>query len=161
MLTGKLPFSGPIRPLAMNDRVAESSGPSAAWPIRRFRPSLQEILYRALERDPKNRYLDRSESFSMTSSIPTRSAWKTAPNFFIGKSANPQLARKIMFTTAALALIPVVILADYVADRPPALTAEFFRKPLTQFFTESLCVERLGFSCIPHFAIPSKRRSMA
>ena len=55
MLTGKLPFSGPSPLAAMNDRLLNHPmPPSVADPS--ISPQLQEILYRALERDPRNRY---------------------------------------------------------------------------------------------------------
>jgi serine/threonine protein kinase len=55
MLTGKVPFSGPNAFAIMNDRLVNQ-----IVPPRNIEPSitpqLQEILYRALEREPKNRY---------------------------------------------------------------------------------------------------------
>ena len=55
MLTGKVPFSGPNAFAIMNDRLVNQ-----IVPPRNLEPSitpqLQEILYRALEREPKNRY---------------------------------------------------------------------------------------------------------
>ena len=55
MLTGKIPFSGPNAFAIMNDRLVNQ-----IVPPRNLEPSitpqLQEILYRALEREPKNRY---------------------------------------------------------------------------------------------------------
>ncbi len=60
MLTGKLPFSGPSPLAAMNDRLLNHPlPPSVADPS--VSPQLQEILYRALERDPKNRYASAHE----------------------------------------------------------------------------------------------------
>src|SRR5579871_4393268 len=55
MLTGKVPFSGPNPFAVMNDRVLNNPvPPRAANPD--VSPELQEILYRALEREPANRY---------------------------------------------------------------------------------------------------------
>src|ERR1700733_2432278 len=55
MLTGKVPFSGPNAFAVMNDRLVNQ-----IVPPRNLEPSitpqLQEILYRALERESKNRY---------------------------------------------------------------------------------------------------------
>ena len=60
MLTGKLPFTGPTPMAAMNDRLLNHPmPPSVADPA--VSPQLQEVLYRALERDPKNRYAKASE----------------------------------------------------------------------------------------------------
>lgn len=55
MLTGKVPFSGPSPLAVMNDRLINHPlPPREANPA--ISPSLQEVLYRALERDPHNRY---------------------------------------------------------------------------------------------------------
>lgn len=60
MLTGKLPFSGPSPLAIMNDRVLNHPiPPRVADPS--VSPQLQEVLYRALERDPRNRYADAHE----------------------------------------------------------------------------------------------------
>jgi len=60
MLTGKLPFNGPNPMAAMNERLLNHPvPPSVADPT--VTPQLQEILYRALERDPKNRYAHAQE----------------------------------------------------------------------------------------------------
>ena len=60
MLTGKVPFSGPNAFAVMNDRLVNQ-----IVPPRNLEPSitpqLQEILYRALEREPKNRYRSARE----------------------------------------------------------------------------------------------------
>jgi serine/threonine-protein kinase len=55
MLSGKLPFSGPSPLAVMNDRLLNHPvPPRVADPT--ITPQLQEVLYRALERDPRNRY---------------------------------------------------------------------------------------------------------
>ncbi|HTX36965.1 MAG TPA: serine/threonine-protein kinase [Bryobacteraceae bacterium] len=60
MLTGKTPFSGPNAFAIMNDRLLNHPlPPREADPS--IRPELQEVLYRALERDPKQRYSTASE----------------------------------------------------------------------------------------------------
>ena len=55
MLSGKTPFSGPSPLAVMNDRLINHP-----LPPREAEPSislkLQEVIYRALEREPKNRY---------------------------------------------------------------------------------------------------------
>ncbi len=55
MLSGKTPFSGPSPLAVMNDRLINHPlPPHEAEPS--ISPQLQEVLYRALEREPKNRY---------------------------------------------------------------------------------------------------------
>ena len=60
MLTGQPPFTG-SNPLAvMNERMLHDPKPARKLNPR-FRPQLQEILYRALERDPRHRYATAAE----------------------------------------------------------------------------------------------------
>ena len=60
MLTGKVPFSGPNPFAVMNDRLLNyPEPPSKIEPA--ISPQLQEIVYRAMERDPKNRYASARE----------------------------------------------------------------------------------------------------
>ncbi|HVT96148.1 MAG TPA: serine/threonine-protein kinase [Acidobacteriaceae bacterium] len=60
MLTGKVPFSGPSPLAAMNERLLRPPVPP-----REVNPSisaqLQEVIYRALEREPRNRYANAEE----------------------------------------------------------------------------------------------------
>jgi serine/threonine protein kinase len=55
MLTGELPFRGDDPLAVMNDRLLNSPVPPREIDPS-IPPQLQEIIYRALERDPKNRY---------------------------------------------------------------------------------------------------------
>jgi serine/threonine-protein kinase len=60
MLTGQPPFSGPNPLAVMNERVLND--PQPARKLRaEISPQLQEIIYRALERDPRHRYATASE----------------------------------------------------------------------------------------------------
>jgi serine/threonine-protein kinase len=60
MLTGQPPFSGPNPLAVMNERVLND--PPPACKLRpEISPQLQEILYRALERDPRHRYATAQE----------------------------------------------------------------------------------------------------
>jgi serine/threonine protein kinase len=107
MLTGALPFSGPSPLAAMNERLLNHPvPPREANPA--ISPELQEVLYRALEREPKNRYahahefkhdLEHLEQVGIEDRVELRD-WRKRKS---------HRARKI-FYYAALALIPVVIL---------------------------------------------------
>jgi serine/threonine protein kinase len=107
MLTGKLPFAGPHPMAAMNERLLNHPvPPMVADPS--ISPQLQEILYRALERDPKNRYahahefkrdLEHMEQVGLEDRLELRD-WQKRKS---------QTSRKILYY-GALALIPVVIL---------------------------------------------------
>jgi serine/threonine-protein kinase len=60
MLTGETPFSGPNPLAVMNERVLKDPTPARKLNPA-ISPELQEILYRALERDPRHRYATASE----------------------------------------------------------------------------------------------------
>src|SRR5580658_10073809 len=60
MLTGKLPFTGPTPMAAMNERLLNHPVPPRVADSS-ISPQLQEVIYRALERDPKNRYASAHE----------------------------------------------------------------------------------------------------
>ena len=107
MLTGKLPFSGPSPLAAMNDRLLNHPlPPSVADPT--VSPQLQEIIYRALERDPKNRYATAKE-FIRDLEHPDQVGVEERPELLNWQKRKSQLSRKILYY-AGLALIPVVIL---------------------------------------------------
>ena len=107
MLTGKLPFSGPSPLAAMNDRLLNHPvPPSVADPS--ISPQLQEILYRALERDPKNRYA-HARDFLRDLQNPDQVGIEDRPELRDWQKRKAQLPRKILYYSA-LVLIPVVIL---------------------------------------------------
>ncbi len=106
MLAGRVPFSGPNQFAIMNDRMLNNPVPP-----REVNPEislqLQEIIYRALERDPKNRYASAREF-----------TWDLEHQDQVGVSERAELhdwkvrrkpwARRVMFYVM-LALIPVAI----------------------------------------------------
>ncbi len=107
MLTGKLPFTGPNPMAAMNDRLLNHPlPPRVADPS--VSPELQEILYRALERDPKNRYATAQE-FIHDLEHPEQVGIEERPELLHWQKRKSQLSRKILYYSG-LALIPVVIL---------------------------------------------------
>jgi len=107
MLTGKLPFSGPTPLAAMNDRILNYPvPPRVADPTVSLQ--LQEILYRALERDPKNRYSNAHE-FLRDIQHPDHVGVEDRLEFRNWQKRKQHLPRKILYYTA-LAMIPVVIL---------------------------------------------------
>ncbi|MGO9339135.1 MAG: serine/threonine-protein kinase [Terracidiphilus sp.] len=107
MLTGKLPFSGPNPMAAMNERLLNHPmPPSVADPS--VSPQLQEILYRALERDPKNRYGSARE-FKFDLEHTDQVGVEDRPELRDWQKRKSQLWRKILYY-GGLAMIPVVIL---------------------------------------------------
>ena len=106
MLSGKLP-SRPTPLAAMNDRLLNHPvPPSVADPS--ISPQLQEILYRALERDPKNRYANAKELLHDLEN-PDQVGVEDRVELRDWQKRKAHLPRKILYY-AALALIPVVIL---------------------------------------------------
>lgn len=107
MLTGKLPFSGPTPMAAMNDRLLNHPvPPRVADPS--ISPQLQEVLYRALERDPKNRYAAARE-FAHDLEHLDEVGVEDRPEITDWQKRKSHLSRKIMYY-GGLALIPVVVL---------------------------------------------------
>ena len=116
MLTGKTPFSGENPFAIMNDRLLNNPVPPREVNPE-IPPELQEIVYRALEREPKNRYASAHEF-----------AWDLQHQDQVGVAERPELRdwkrrrtpwlRRLLFY-AMLALIPVVVfgLLLYVARR--------------------------------------------
>jgi len=114
MLTGKPAFTGNNPFAIMNDRLLNYPVPPRELNPA-ISPALQEVIYRALERDPKSRYAKAREM-----------AWDLAHLDQVGAADRPELldwkkrrrpwVRQILFYVM-IALIPVVIfgLLLYVA----------------------------------------------
>jgi eukaryotic-like serine/threonine-protein kinase len=106
MLTGKVPFEGPNAFAIMNERLLNNPVPPREIDPK-ISPELQEIIYRAIERDPKNRYAAAREM-----------VWDLEHQDQVGASERPELKdwkkrkaqwpRRVAFYLL-LALIPVVV----------------------------------------------------
>jgi eukaryotic-like serine/threonine-protein kinase len=106
MVTGKTPFQGPNPFAIMNDRLLNNPIPPREIDPS-ISPPLQEVIYRALERDPKNRYATAKEF-----------AWDLEHLDQVGVADRPELrnwkqrrtpwVRRVLFYIM-LALIPVVV----------------------------------------------------
>ena len=107
MLTGKLPFTGPTPMEVMNDRLLNHpTPPSVADPS--ISPQLQEVLYRALERDPANRYA-KAREFQKDLQNLDQVGIEDRPELRDWQVRKSHLSRKVIYYVA-LALIPVVLL---------------------------------------------------
>ena len=106
MLVGKVPFTGPNAFVIMNDRLLNNPiPPREIDPV--ISPQLQEIIYRAMERDPNKRYPNAHELI-----------WDLEHQDKVGVAERPELTdwrkrrtpwtRRILFYVM-LALIPVVV----------------------------------------------------
>ena len=107
MLTGAVPFSGPNAFVIMNERLLNNPVPPREIEPS-ISPQLQEIIYRAMERDPKNRYpnahefawdLEHQDQVGVATERAELRDWK--------RRQSP-LGKRILFYVM-LALIPIVI----------------------------------------------------
>lgn len=114
MLTGKTPFQGPNPFAVMTDRLRNNPVPPREINPQ-IPPQLQEIVYRAIERDPRNRYASAREF-----------AWDLMHQDAVGVAERPELrdwkwrrepvSKRVLFY-GLMALIPVTVfsLMLYVA----------------------------------------------
>jgi len=106
MLTGVMPFSGPNPFAVMNDRLLNQPVPPRELEPS-ISPQLQEIMYRAMEREPKNRYASAREMAHDlqhqdevgVAARPDAERWRTR--------RSPERRRMLLY--AGLALIPVLL----------------------------------------------------
>jgi len=112
MLTGKMPFTGTNPMQVMNDRLLNCPVPPTVLNPT-ISPQLQEVIYRALERDPKNRYAKASEFAHDLAHLDEVGVEDRPELHDWHKRKSPRL-RKVLYYSA-LALIPVVILLVMVA----------------------------------------------
>lgn len=107
MLTGRPPFTGKTPVEVINDRLLNyPTPPSIAEPS--ISPQLQEVLYRALERDPKNRY-PNARQFAHDLQHLDQVGVEDRAELREWQKRKAHLPRKIAYY-AGLALIPVAIL---------------------------------------------------
>jgi eukaryotic-like serine/threonine-protein kinase len=117
MLTGKLPFFGPSPLAVMNDRVRNHPvPPRVADPT--VTPQLQEVLYRALERDPRNRYA-KAHEFQFDLEHLDEVGVDDRAELRDWRRRKTRLTNRILFYTT-LALIPIglLLLMLYLARIP-------------------------------------------
>lgn len=116
MLTGKTPFQGPNAFIIMNDRLLNNPVPPREIDPS-ISPQLQEIIYRAMERDPANRYASARE-FAKDLAYPEQVGVADRPEFTDWQKRRSPWPRRIAFY-AMLAMIPIVVLGllYWVASR--------------------------------------------
>jgi serine/threonine-protein kinase len=106
MLTGKVPFTGPNPFVIMNERLLNNPIPPREVNPE-ISPQLQEIIYRALERDPNKRYPNAHE-FALDLQHPEKVGIADRAELTNWKQRRSPVARQILFYVM-LALIPVVV----------------------------------------------------
>ena len=107
MLTGKVPFSGKTPMEVINDRLLNYPTPPRVLEPS-ISPQLQEVIYRAIERDPKNRYAHAHE-FARDLQHLDQVGVEDRPELHEWKNRKSHGLRKILYFSG-LALIPVAIL---------------------------------------------------
>jgi serine/threonine protein kinase len=116
MLSGQVPFRGPNAFAIMNDRLLNNPVPPREIDPS-ISPALQEIIYRAIERDPRNRYASAKEmAWDLRHQDQVGVAERTELHDW--KERKSPLLRKILFYIG-MALIPVLVfgLLIWVAKR--------------------------------------------
>ena len=106
MLTGKVPFQGENPFAIMNDRLLNNPMPPREIDPS-ISPQLQEIIYRAMERDPRNRYQTAAE-FARDLEHQDQVGVADRPELRDWKVRRSSALRRILFYIM-LALIPIVI----------------------------------------------------
>ncbi|HUA01480.1 MAG TPA: serine/threonine-protein kinase [Candidatus Aquilonibacter sp.] len=106
MLTGKAAFDGPNPFAIMNDRLLNNPVPPREIDPS-ISPQLQEVIYRAIERDPKNRYPSAREMANDLEHLDQVGV-SERPEFRDWKIRRSPWVRRILFGIL-LALIPIVI----------------------------------------------------
>ncbi|MBS1857287.1 MAG: serine/threonine protein kinase [Acidobacteria bacterium] len=106
MLTGKTPFTGSNPFLIMNDRLLNNPVPPREHNPA-ITPEIQEVIYRAIEREPQNRYSTANE-FAWDLEHLDQVGVADRAELKEWKKRRTPLARQILFYVA-MALIPVVV----------------------------------------------------
>ena len=108
LLTGYTPFSGDNPFAVMNDRLVNNPEPPREVNPH-ITPEMQEIIYRALERDPARRY-QSAESFMWDLTHEDEVTAAQRNEMADWKKREKPIVRKIL-SYASLVLIPVAIFA--------------------------------------------------
>jgi len=106
MLTGKTPFTGPNPFAIMNDRLLNNPVPPRELNPE-ISPALQEVIYRALEREPQNRYSTANEFAWDLENLDQVGVADRAELRDWKQRRTPWVRRALFY--AAMALIPIVI----------------------------------------------------
>jgi len=106
MLTGATPFPGKNPFLIMNDRLLNNPVPPREISPA-ITPQLQEIIYRAMERDPAQRYPTAHE-FQWDLEHQDQVGVADRPELHGWKERRSPIMRRVLFY-AMLVLIPIVI----------------------------------------------------
>ncbi len=106
MLTGQVPFSGPNPFIVMNDRLLNNPTPPRELDPT-ITPQMQEIIYRAMEREPRNRY-QHAREFAHDLEHPEEVGVADRAELHNWRVKRSPWPRRIAFYVA-MALIPVIV----------------------------------------------------
>ena len=108
MLTGETPFSGPNPLAVMNERVLHDPRPARKLRAE-ISPQLEEILNRALERDPRHRYATASEMAWDLEDPDQVGVEEDERRLSLGGLRLPGTRKLLLY--AGLALVPIILFA--------------------------------------------------
>jgi serine/threonine protein kinase len=106
MLTGEVPFHGPNAFAIMNDRLLNNPTPPRELNPE-ISPELQEIIYRAIERNPTNRY-PNARQFAEDLRHPEKVGVADRDELRDWKKRRSPWLKQVLFYIF-LAMIPIVI----------------------------------------------------
>ena len=106
MVTGKVPFTGPNAFVIMNDRLLNNPIPPREVDPA-ISPHLQEIIYRAMERDPNKRYANARELI-LDLEHQDKVGVAERPELTDWRKRRTPKARRILFYVM-LALVPIIV----------------------------------------------------
>ncbi len=109
MLTGEVPFKGPNPFAIMNDRLLNYPVPPRELNPE-ITPQLQEIIYRAIERDPSNRYARARDFASDLEHQDLVGVSEDRRELHTWQHRRSPLYKKVLFYVL-LAMIPVAVFA--------------------------------------------------
>lgn len=107
MLTGVVPFSGPNPLAVMNARVLNDVKPPRELNLE-ISPELEEIMFRALEREPRHRYATASE---MMWDLEHQEQVGVEPRAERPVNLGGRKFNRKLLLYAAMALVPIVLFA--------------------------------------------------
>jgi len=116
MLTGQVPFTGPNPFAVMNDRLLNQPVPPTTLNPA-ITPQMQEILYRAMEREPKNRYASAREFAHDLQHPETVGVTERVAEANWEKRQSPGRRRMLFYALLVLLPLAVFVLLLIVARR--------------------------------------------
>jgi eukaryotic-like serine/threonine-protein kinase len=109
MVTGEVPFGGPNALTSLNQRLLAPPPPPREIDPE-ISPQLEEIIFRAMERDPAHRY-QHAREFAVDLEHPEKVGVEERQEARSARQAPAVARRKLNWSYVAVVLIPLVIVA--------------------------------------------------